>query len=404
VKPPVNPVARPALLIAGILLIAANLRASITGVAPLLDMIRGSFELSTTQAGMLITLPLLAFAAVSPFAAHLAKAIGLERSLFAALLLIGVGIVIRSVGPVACLYLGTAIIGSGIAIGNVLLPSLLKRDFPDRIAMLTAIYALVMGVVAAASSAIAIPLARWSGLGWRFAVASLLLPALAALFLWLPQLANRTLPATGTAVPAHGAPVWRSALAWQVTLFLGLNSFVYYVAISWLPAILHDAGYSPQQAGSLHGLLQLATAFPGLVLVPLVRRMKDQRMAAFVASIISMAGLLGLLLAPAWATAWTVCFGLGAGSTIILGLAFVSLRAAHSQQAAALSGMAQSVGYLLAAVGPALVGGLHDALGNWNAALGLCAALCFVMAVFGLFAGRAIHIGSVSPMPMKASR
>jgi CP family cyanate transporter-like MFS transporter len=360
-------------------------------------MIRGSFELSTTQAGMLITLPLLAFAAMSPFAAQLAKAYGLERSLFAALLLIGGGIVVRSAGPVWCLFLGTAVIGGGIAIGNVLLPSLLKRDFPDKVATLTAVYALTMGAAAAASSAIAIPLTRWSGLGWRFVIATLvLLPFLSAL-LWLPQLRNRTAPANGTAMPVHGARVWRSALAWQVTLFLGLNSFVYYVAISWLPAILHDAGYSPQQAGSLHGVLQLATALPGLVLVPLVRRMKDQRMVAFVASIISMAGLLGLLLAPAWATAWTICFGLGAGSTIILGLAFVSLRATHSQQAAALSGMAQCVGYLLAAVGPALVGGLHDALGNWNVALGLCVGLCFVMALFGLLAGRAIHVGGGSP-------
>jgi MFS transporter, CP family, cyanate transporter len=182
------------------------------------------------------------------------------------------------------------------------------------------------------------------------------------------QLRSRTLPANSTAMPPHGGELWRSALAWQVTLFLGLNSFVYYVAISWLPAILRDAGYSPQQAGSLHGLLQLATAVPGLALVPVVRRLKDQRMIACGASVISMAALLGLLLAPAWAAVWTILFGIGTGAGIILGLAFVSLRAVNSLQAATLSGMAQCVGYLLAAVGPTLVGALRmtrSAAGAW---------------------------------------
>jgi CP family cyanate transporter-like MFS transporter len=186
--------------------------------------------------------------------------------------------------------------------------------------------------------------------------------------------------------------VWRSALAWQVTLFLGLNSFVYYVTVSWLPTILRDAGYSPEHAGSLHGALQLATAVPALVLVPVVRHLKDQRLAAFSSSIVTMIGLLGLLLAPEWATIWTVLVGIGTGAAIILGLAFVSLRASSAHEAAALSGMAQCIGYLLAALGPTLVGWLHSDLGGWGVPLGLCAALCLVMALFGLLAGRAIYI------------
>jgi CP family cyanate transporter-like MFS transporter len=397
VKHPSNParyLARPALLIAGIMLIAANLRAPFTGVAPLLNEIRQSTHLSATETGMLITLPLLAFAVVSPFAARLAREYGLERSLFAALVLIGLGIAVRSAGSVWSLYLGTGIIGGGIAIGNVLLPSLLKRDFPDKAATLTAAYALTMGLVAAVASAIAIPLSKLVNFDWRLVLGAFVLLPLATGIVWLPQLRNRTPPAKDTATPPHGGEVWHSALAWQVTLFLGVNSFVYYVAVSWLPAILHDAGYSTGQAGSLHGVMQLATAAPGLVLVPLVRRMKDQRLAAFSSSILSMAGLLGLLFAPSLATFWTICFGLGAGAAIILGLMFVSLRASHPHQAAALSGMAQCIGYLLAAGGPPLIGGLHDASGNWNVALGLCAALCFVMAVLGLFAGRAGHIAS----------
>ena len=167
-----------------------------------------------------------------------------------------------------------------------------------------------------------------------------------------------------------------SALAWQVTLFLGINSFVFYVMVSWLPAILQDAGYTAEQAGSLHGLLQLMSAGPALFLAPAVRRMKDQRAVAAGAAGASCVAMIGLIVAPGWASLWIVLMGLGMGAGIILGLAFVGLRARHAQQAASLSGMAQFVGYLLAASGPLLIGALHDALGGWSAALALCAAAC----------------------------
>src|SRR5665213_270970 len=236
--------ARPLLLVAGVLLIAASLRAPFTVVAPVLGLIRASFDLGTAGAGMLTALPLLTFALISPFAGLVARKSGLERTLGSALALIGGGIALRSLGPMWCLYLGTFAIGTGIALANVLLPSLIKRDFPHRIAGLTGAYAVTMGVAA----------------------------ALAA---WLPQLARHTPPAAGTAAPPRGGPVWRAALAWQVTAFMGINSFLYYFLVAWLPAILIDAGYSPTQAGSLHGVMQLAGAAPGLVLGPLVARARD---------------------------------------------------------------------------------------------------------------------------------
>ena len=383
----------PLLLIAGILVIATALRAPVTGVPPLIGMIREQLALNSTAAGMLITLPLLAFAVVSLFAAGLARRYGLERTLFGALLLIAGGIAVRTLGSSWSLYLGTAVIGSGIAIGNVLLPSLLKRDFPQRVAGLTSAYVLTMSLAAGLASAIAIPLANLSDATWRFSTGCLLLVPLAGALLWLPQLANHTAPAATTAHAPHGGRLWHSALAWQVTLYLGINSFVFYVGVSWLPAILREAGYSAERAGTLHGLLQLMSAGPALFLAPVVRRMKDQRAAAFCSAAASFVALAGLIAAPGWATLWIVLLGLGTGGGIILGLAFVGLRASHAQQAAALSGMAQCVGYLFAASGPALMGALHDALGGWGVALGVCAALCVAMAVTGLYAGRAIQIG-----------
>ncbi len=384
---------RPVLLIVGILFIAMALRAPVTGVPPLVGLIREQLGLSNTAAGMLITLPLLAFAVVSLVSAGMARRHGLERTLFFALLLIGGGIVLRSQGQAWALYAGTAVIGSGIAIGNVLLPSLLKRDFPQRLAGLTSVYVLTMSIAAGAASALAVPLASLAGGDWRISTLCMLVIPLAGALLWLPQLANHTPPASSTAHAPHGGRLWHSPLAWQVTLYLGINSFVFYVGVSWLPAILRDAGYSAERAGSLHGLLQLMSAGPALFLAPVVRRMKDQRAAAFCSAAASLVAFSGLIVAPGWATLWIVLLGLGTGGGIILGLMFVGLRASHAQQAAALSGMAQCIGYLFAASGPTLVGALHDRLGGWSVALGLCAGLCVAMAGCGLLAGRNIQVG-----------
>ena len=386
--------ARRAALIGGILLIAMNLRVPITSVAPVLDQIRQAFSLSSTEAGMLITLPLLAFAVVSPLCALLAREYGLERSLFMALVLIAAGVLTRSAGPVWCLYVGTLVLGSGIAIGNVLLPSLLKRDFPKKITQLTAVYALAMGIAAAVGSVAVIPFSQSSGMGWRFGLGIVVVIPLITGVVWLTQLHSRSAPAKGTAAPPHGGPVWHSLLAWQVTLFIGLNSFVYYVAAAWLPGILAQGGYSPEQAGNLHGVMQLASALPGFLLVPLIGRMRDQRLIAFTMSALAGVGLLGLWLAPGASFVWVILYGFGAGAALILGLAFVSLRSAHSQQAASLSGMAQCVGYLLAAVGPMLAGVVHDMQGGWGATLGVCAALCMVTAGLGLFCGRSVQVGA----------
>lgn len=375
-----------ALLIIGILLIATTLRAPITGVAPLLGMIRPYFDLGTTAAGALTALPLLAFAVVSPFGALLAREYGLERSLFFALMLVTAGIVLRSRDAAWCLYTGTWIIGMGIAIGNVLLPSLIKRDFPEKVTSITGLYALAMGMAAALASAVAIPLEHFWG--WRHSLGTIVALPLAALAVWVMQVGAHTKPARDTAAPPHGGKVWSSALAWQVTLFLGLNSAIYYVAIAWLPTILQDAGLSAAHAGSLHGLLQFATAIPGLLLGPILARMKDQRAAAITVSSISAAALAGLLVAPEWAPLWTVAFGIGSGAAIILGLAFISLRTRNAHQAAALSGMSQCIGYLLAAIGPLAMGAIHDQLHGWAVPLGVTVALALAAAAIGALAGR----------------
>lgn len=375
------------LLIAGILMIATTLRVTFTGAAPLLEAIRADYGLTTAQTGLLTTLPLLAFALVSPLAAPIARRYGMERSLFAAMLLICLGIAVRSLPSPCFLYSGTAIIGCGIALGNVLLPGLIKRDFSQHVAKLTGAYSLTMGAAAALGSALVVPLAL-HGFGWRGALFMLMTFPLLAFLIWLPQWHNTAQASLSTSRALHTRGIWRSALAWQVTLFLGINSLIYYVIIGWLPAILISQGYSESQAGSVHGLLQLATAAPGLLIPLILHRFNDQRSIAAGVSLMCAIGTAGIWLMPGQAVLWTLLYGFGSGATMILGLTFIGLRASSAHQAAALSGMAQSVGYLLAACGPPLMGKIHDARGDWHIPLMMVAVLSLVMAVFGLCAGR----------------
>ncbi|MGR7070720.1 CynX/NimT family MFS transporter [Klebsiella aerogenes] len=379
------------LLIVGILFIAATLRVTFTGIAPLLDAIRAECQLTTAQTGLLTTLPLLAFGLVSPLAAGVARRFGIERSLLLAMVIICLGIGLRSLPSAAWLYIGTALIGCGIALGNVLLPGLIKRDFSGHVARMTGAYSITMGAAAAAGSAMVVPLAL-AGFGWHGALLLLMVFPLLALLLWLPQARRQaSTPMTGSGA-AHNRGIWRSALAWQVTLFLGINSLVYYVIVGWLPAILQSMGYSEAQAGSLHGLLQLATAAPGLAIPLVLHRLKDQRGIAVLVALMCVVSTLGLWLLPGQAVIWTLIFGFGSGATMILGLTFIGLRASSAHQAAALSGMAQTIGYLLAACGPPLIGKIHDAYGDWHIPLIIVALIAVVMALFGALAGRAREI------------
>lgn len=382
-----------ALLLLGILMIATTLRVTFTGAAPLLDMVRDALALSTAQIGILTTLPLLAFAVVSPLAAGIARRFGTERSLFGALLIICAGIALRSAGHAALLYIGTAIIGCGIAMGNVLLPSLLKRDFPGQVAKLTGAYSLTMGVAAALGSVMVVPIAL-HGFGWSGAMLSLMIFPLLALIVWLPQLGSSTVMNLSGNPALHSRGIWSSPLAWQVTLYLGINSLVYYVIIGWLPSILISHGYNEAEAGSIHGILQLATAIPGLFVGLILSRLKDQREIAALMALLWCLATLGLWLLPAFSIFWVSLGGFGSGAAMILGLSFIGMRTGSAHQAAALSGMAQCVGYLLAAFGPPVMGKIHDITGSWAIPLLGCALLSVVMGVFGAYAGRQKEIGS----------
>lgn len=392
---------RPEWLVLGIICIAANLRAPVTGLPPLIGTIQDDLGLSSTMAGLLTSTPLMVFALISLIGARIGAQFGLERSLFYAIWLILIGILLRSVPSVWLLFIGNNIVAVGIAIGNVLLPGLVKREFPHRIAFLTALYALTMSLVAALVSASAVPISHIDGLNWRYSLLSVGLIALITLVIWWPQWRQSKTVNSDITMPK--VFLWCEPLAWQVSLFLGLNSVSFYILVSWLPAILSEAGFTPERAGHVHGLLQLAIAISGLLVVPLIARFKDQRPVVMIMMVPIFIGWLGLVFYPAAALWWSISLGVGGGGIFVLSLSFVGMRVASSQQAASLSGMAQFIGYLLAASGPIIAGKLHDISGNWTSTLIMCLLLATALLVVGLLAGRNIRIEVSTPVSSTAS-
>jgi CP family cyanate transporter-like MFS transporter len=383
-----------ALLFIGILLVASNLRASLTSVGPLVGTIRAENGLSGVMAGLLTTLPLIAFAVLSPLAPRLARRFGTESTLFASLAVLTAGILLRSLHSVAALFAGTVLLGLAIAVGNVLLPSIIKRDFSDRVGLMTGLYSAFMGTWAAIASGVSVPLARGVGLGWRGSLAFWAILSAIALLSWWPLLRSRRKTdrgegESGSREPARSkSRLWRSPLAWQVTWFMGLQSLLFYVTIAWYPEILRDRGLSAAAAGWMLSLIQLVS-LPANLLVPvLAGRLQDQRGLVAGITVLYLAGYGGLLSGGTALVLWTVLIGIAQGASISLALTFFALRARDARQSAELSGMAQSVGYLLAAGGPVLFGLLHDRTHAWTVPLFTLIGASLLFFASGLGAGR----------------
>ena len=382
---------RSASFLIALLLIAANLRPSITGVGPLLKTIQDELSLSATAAGLLTSLPLLAFAGFAPLAT-LARQHGAERIMLGALLGLVAGTLLRSGGGTTALFAGTLVLSTGIAVVNVLLPMMIKQHYPERVPTITTAYATTMGALASLGSGVAVPLAKWLPGGWRSSLATWALFGAIAVLVWLPQLRAPSSATTPAAASPAAHPLWRTRLAWQVTSFMGLQSSLFYIAISWYPALLRDNGFSPTTAGWLLTLFQVAALLAGLPIPMLIRRFMDQRGLALVASLLVAVGTLGLFFAPRAAALWMIILGMGAGPGLILALSFMGLRASGPATAAALSVMAQSIGYLIAAFGPIAFGFIHDRIGGWSAVLLVACALAIAQGFCGLGAGRSAKI------------
>ncbi len=378
-------------LVIAILLVAANLRTSLTGVGALLPEIERGSGLTSSWGGLLGTLPLLTFAATSPLVARVSHRFGTARLMVVALGALALGTVVRSIPSVICLFAGTVILSAAIAFGNVLLPALVRRNVPsERIHAISALYVTVLGLTSAVSSGISVPLSQALPGSWHTALAWGVALSVVAFLVWLPRVrGDDSRAAVGS---THSAVPWRSRLAWHVSLFMGLQSLAFYTAVAWLPSILIHHGMSGATAGWMLFYYQLIALLASSLLPLFTRGRRDQRWTAAAASVVVAGGFALLLFVPALVIPACTLLGLGAGVCLLLALAFQSERAGNAGEAAALAGMAQSIGYLVAAAGPLLLGIAHDATGSWTLPLVLLVVVSLAMAGAGYGAGRDRHI------------
>lgn len=369
-------------LLFSIILLALNMRSPITSVGPITTIIRNDLHISSTAAGALTTIPLLAFAVLSPFASRLARKFGMEVVLFTALLLLTAGLLLRPAGSATGLFSGTVFIGLAIALCNVLLPALVKRSFPHKIGVMTGFYAMSMNLSGALASGFSIPIAASSTFGWRASLGFWIIPACAAILVWLTQWRYIQRPLKAGQRTYKKTPLKRSALAWKITAFMGIQSLLFYSLVAWLPDMLHEQGLRAESAGWMLSLIQF-TQLPFTFIVPVIAdRMKNQQLLVLITALFMMAGLSGILFAwTEWIVLWVILIGIAGGFAFSLAVMFFSLRTRTPFEAADLSGMAQSAGYLFAASGPALFGALHDIMNGWAVPL-----LLLMAAVIGLFA------------------
>lgn len=385
---------RPWLLLLGLVLVALNLRPALSSMAPVLGQVSEGLGLNASAAGLLTTLPVLCLGLFAPLAPILARRFGSERVILGILLTLALGILLRSALGATGVFVGSLIAGASIGIIGVLLPGIVKRDFPAHAGTLTGVYTMALCLGAAMAAGSTVPLSQYFGDSWAMGLGFWLLPALLAMLVWAPQ-ARQGHGAHQVAYRVRG--LWRDRLAWQVTLYMGLQSSLAYIVFGWLPSILIGRGLSPTQAGLVLSGSVLVQLISSLSAPWLATRGKDQRLAIVVVMLVTLGGLFGCLYAPIsglWG--WAVLLGLGQGGTFALALTLIVLRSKDSHVAANLSSMAQGVGYTLASMGPFAVGLVHDLTDGWAAVGWIFAVLGLGAIVFGLGAGRALHVQVVS--------
>ncbi|ENR16396.1 cyanate transporter [Brucella suis 63/252] len=380
------------LLGASLVLIAANLRPVFSSVSVLLPEIIQATGMSSVSAGVLTTLPVVCLGAFAPFAPRLAQRFGAERTLLFVLIVLTVGTAIRGLGTQSFLYMGAALAGAAIAVGNVLLPGVVKRDFPKTAAIMTGLYTMALCAGAASAAGFTIPIKNMLGGSWNLALAFWAVPAALVFVLWLPQAlrAKHHVAHSGFKV----AGLWRDRLAWQVTLFMGLQSSTAYIVFGWLAPILRERGMSAGTAGGLVSFSIMAQVITCLLISSIAVRQKNQSFINVFLCGCAVLALIGFLYLPGWAfLPLAIIQGIGQGGLIAAAMMVIVLRSPDSHTAAHLSGMAQCVGYILAAIGPLLVGMIHSATGSFAACGVLFVLLGLGASINGWGAGRAGHVG-----------
>lgn len=373
----------------GILLVSFNLRPSITAVGPLIPLIREDLGLSNGWAGFLTTLPLLTFATFSLFAAGIGKRLGLARAIFVALFVLLVGSIWRVSGGKLSLFLGTGLTGIGIVICNVLLIPLIKKRMPGKLGLVTASYTTGMSLFAAIGSGISAPLATDWSWGWRGSLLFWVCLLIVGLAVWFPQISFDNEKSPTTTTQSSKVNVWKSRLAWNVCLFMGVQSMLYFTIIAWLPDMLVARGYSLGRAGLILSLMQVVGLLGSFFAPMLAVRFRDQVGMVIGIGLMYLLGFSSLLSTTAFINyAGLTLAGLGLGASVSLAYTMIGLRTDSEQSTTALSGMVQSTGYYMAALGPVLFGVAFDIYRDWNLLIGLMLVCSVLYIYFGTKSGK----------------
>lgn len=383
--------ARRVFLFLGVVFLAANLRAPLTSVGPVIAEISLDLSLSNTAAGFLTTIPLLAFAFLSGIMPRFSNKYGLEVVLFASLVLLGMGLFMRSMGSIFTLFIGAALIGVAITVGNVLMPAYIKKYFSSNVGGVMGVYSAAMNLTAALAAGFSIRLGKIANLGWKSSIGIWILLTLLTMLIWLPQLRKSRYNTSFKEKEKQNQKInlYKSRLAWAITIFMGLQSLLYYCITAWLPKVMQTWGMSVEASGwtlSYVQFAQLPATFLGAIIAT---RMRDQRFLAGSVGVLCILGILGLLIFQTkFALICCILIGTGSGLAFSLAMLFFVLRTQNTVHATKLSGMAQSFGYLIAAAGPPVFGGIFDAFHSWNGSFIFLLLLTFILFLAGISAGK----------------
>lgn len=375
-------------LIIAIAAIAFNLRPPISSVGPLISEIRADTGLSNTLLGMLTTLPILAFGLLSVFTPLFTRRLGTEGTMTLALIILTSGTLLRVVPGTFPLFAGTIIAGAGIAFGNVILPGIVKKQFPTKTGLVTGIYSGMLGLGAAASSGLSVPLSQNLNFGWRWALGFWSIFSFLALLIWLPQLKQNFQVVTSRSLFSSLKQLSKSGLAWNVAFFMGFQSFTFYIIIAWLPEVLQDRGISAIEAGWLLSLCQGVGVLGTFFIPALAERLENQKIPVLILIVLEILSLIWLMIPEAPFIGVVVSLlGFSMGGSFGMALLFIVLRTANSESANELSGISQSIGYTMAATGPALFGAVFDMTQIWTVPLFMLLFFSFLKLWVGMKAG-----------------
>lgn len=379
-----------------IVCVAANLRAPITAVGPVLHNVMDGLQLGSFEGSLLTAVPLAVFAAGSVLIGRAAAKTELRLCLIWSVIILTLGLYIRVMGTVPTLYLGSVLMGIGICIGNVMMPAYIKEMFAAKIGLVTGVFSVAMNLMAAFSSGLSIFIGERTGAGWRGSMGIWMFWGLLTLVvLVIERILTKKLKASPDTVKGNTdfqkqkpagkkINVFHSPQAWNISFFMGMQSLVYYCLISLLPSILIDKGIPQNETGWVISVIQLAM-LPVMFIGPtLAFRMKNQKKMVYLIGITMFVGIVLLTVSGTWFIyPAAVLIGMGNGLSFSLSILFFSLRTRTLEGTIGISGMAQSVGYSIAACGPPVFGFLHRADASWNYSFYFLMFTVLVMTFFG---------------------